>query len=80
MAGRIIDRLFLSHPRSAGQGYLQHLRFAWRFGAGLASGALAAFVHGLLPFVLKSHAGDRVRELHARLEERGGAPRDLTPS
>lgn len=63
----LIDRLFLAHPRSAGQGYFEHMRFAWRFGATLAVGALAALVHGLFPFLCQTAAGDRVRMLYARL-------------
>ena len=36
MAAGLIDRLFLAHPRSAGQGYFEHMRFAWSFAATLA--------------------------------------------
>ena len=67
MAAGLIDRLFLAHPRSAGQGYFEHLRFAWSFGATLAIGTL---VHGLFPFVCQTAAGDRVRALYARLSGR----------
>lgn len=70
MATGLIDRLFLSHPRSAGQGYFEHLRFAWSFGATLAIGTVAALLHGLFPFVCQTAAGDRVRALHARLSAR----------
>jgi hypothetical protein len=62
MAAGLIDRLFLAHPRSAGQGYFEHLRFAWSF---------AATLHGLFPFVCQTAAGDRVRALYARLSGRG---------
>lgn len=70
MAAGLIDRLFLAHPRSAGQGYFEHMRFAWSFAATMAIGTIAALVHGLLPFVCQSAAGDRVRALYARLSER----------
>jgi 3-oxoacyl-(acyl-carrier-protein) synthase len=70
MAAGLIDRLFLAHPRSAGQGYFGHLRFAWSFAATMAVGTLAALVHGLLPFVCQTAAGDRVRTLYARLSGR----------
>lgn len=66
----LIDRLFLAHPRSAGQGYFEHMLFAWSFGATMAIGAVAALVHGLLPFLCQTAAGDRVRMLHARLSRR----------
>ncbi|HJY37496.1 MAG TPA: DUF6356 family protein [Steroidobacteraceae bacterium] len=63
----LIDRLFLAHPRSAGQGYFEHMRFAWRFGATLALATVAALLHGLFPFLFQTAAGDRVRMLYARL-------------
>ena len=74
MSAGLIDRLFLAHPRSAGQGYFEHLRFAWSFGATMAIGTVAALVHGVFPFVCQTAAGDRVRALHARLtgRESGG--------
>jgi hypothetical protein len=67
MTTGLIDRLFLAHPRSAGQGYFEHMRFAWSFGATLAVATIAALVHGLLPFLFQTAAGDRVRTLYARL-------------
>ena len=70
MPAGLIDRLFLAHPRSAGQGYFEHLRFAWSFGATMAIGTVAALVHGVFPFVCQTAAGDRVRALHARLTGR----------
>jgi uncharacterized protein DUF6356 len=69
MAAGLIDRLFLAHPRSAGQGYFEHMRFAWSFAATLAT--VAALIHGLFPFVCQTAAGDRVRSLYARLSGRG---------
>lgn len=66
----IVDRLFLAHPRSAGQGYVQHLRFAWHVAGVMAGGALAALLHGVLPCILQTTAGDRIRTLHARLDAR----------
>ena len=71
MAAGLIDHLFLAHPRSAGQGYFEHMRFAWSFAATMAVGTVAALVHGLLPFVCQTAAGDRVRALYARLSGRG---------
>jgi hypothetical protein len=70
MAMDVVDRLFLAHPRSAGQGYFEHMRFAWRFAADLTGAALAAVVHGAFPCAFERTAGDRVRMLHARLTRR----------
>ena len=65
-----IERLFLAHPRSAGQGYFEHMLFAHRFGGRMFLGAVAAFVHGLLPLLHKTTASDTVRALHASLHQR----------
>lgn len=66
----LIDRYFLEHPRSAGQGYFQHLCFAWRFGSTLFGAACAAFLHGLLPNLHTSTASRTVGRLHAKMEAR----------
>ena len=70
MSSGWIDRLFLAHPRSAGQGYFEHMQFAWRFGATMLVGGVAALLHGLLPFLFQTTGGDTVRELYARLSAR----------
>jgi hypothetical protein len=67
---QLIDRLFLEHPRSVGQGYGEHLRFAHAFGARMLIGALGAFLHGLFPRICQTTASDAVKVLHARLEHR----------
>jgi hypothetical protein len=69
--------MFLAHPRSAGQAYLEHLRFAWRVAAIMTAGALAAFLHGVLPCLLPTAAGDRIRALHALLHPRSPEGKDL---
>ena len=35
---------FTAHPASVGETYLQHLRFAFRFGVKMTAGGLAAIV------------------------------------
>jgi uncharacterized circularly permuted ATP-grasp superfamily protein len=73
------DRIFLSHPRTAGQGYFEHLRFAWSFGIVLLRGAFEAFVHGVVPCVMTTNASSRVRELYRRIEGRDPVE-TVTPS
>ena len=41
---------FTAHPRSVGESYFQHLRFALRFGTRMTAGGLAAVMHSLFPF------------------------------
>ncbi len=45
-----MTNLFTHHPRSVGETYWQHLRFAARFGGMMTCGGLAALVHSVLPF------------------------------
>ena len=44
-----IDRLFLAHPRDAGEGYWRHLAFTLRTSLRLLGLALRLLVHGLIP-------------------------------
>jgi hypothetical protein len=76
MALAVIDRYFLSHPRTAGQGYLQHQRFAWTFARALFGAACAAFIHGLLPSFFCTHASETINRLHAQLKGRHPQPLD----
>jgi Family of unknown function (DUF6356) len=66
----IIDRLLLAHPRSANQGYFEHMKFAWRFAFTLFKAAAAAFIHGLLPNLFCTSASMTIRRLHGELEGR----------
>lgn len=64
-------RLFLSHPQSVGETYLQHQRVALSFALPLLGAGLAAAVHALIPAIFQRTAGDIIRTLHDRLEKRG---------
>jgi hypothetical protein len=57
--------LFTSHPASVGETYLQHFRFALRFGARMTMGGLAAIMHALLPFLFVTTASRALDELTA---------------
>ena len=63
-------RLFLSHPRAAGESYFQHQRAALSFALPLLGAGLAALAHSLVPGVCERTAGDIIRRLHQRLERR----------
>jgi hypothetical protein len=76
MALAIIDRIFLAHPRTAGQDYLQHQRFAWTFARALFGAACAAFIHGLLPNFFRTTASETIKRLHAQLDSRHPKPLD----
>ena len=58
-------RLFTDHPRSVGESYLEHLRFACTFGTRMVTGGLACFFHGFLPFLFQTTGSRTVLGLHA---------------
>lgn len=63
----MIKRLFLDHPASVGESYLEHASFAARFGGTMFIGSLACFVHALIPALCKSTGSTTVLRLHERL-------------
>jgi len=62
--------LFLSHPQQAGESYFQHQRTALSFAWPLLGAGLVAIIHAVVPGLCERTAGDIIRKLHARLEQR----------
>ena len=60
---------FTAHPREVGESYFQHGLFACRYGAKMTLGGVAAFLHGLMPFLFETTGSRITRELNATLEE-----------
>lgn len=60
-------RLFLEHPATVGESYLEHASFAARFGWTMLLGSLACFVHALIPALCQSTGSKIVLQLHERL-------------
>jgi Family of unknown function (DUF6356) len=65
--------LFTAHPTAVGETYAQHCRFAFRFGARMTLGGVAAMVHALCPFLFVTTASRALDELNA-LRARGARP------
>ena len=66
-----LESLFLDHPRSVNESYLQHTCFALWFSGQLALAALAAFCHALLPFTCQKTASTIIARLYERTHNRG---------
>ncbi len=66
-----LSRLFLTHPRSVDESYVEHLFFALWFAGQLALAALAALCHAVLPFTCERTASTIVARLYARTHNRG---------
>lgn len=64
---------FTAHPRSVGETYTQHGRFAFAFGVRMLFGGLAAMIHAALPFLFVTTASRLLDELNV-LRARGARP------
>ena len=59
---------FTAHPHDVGETYLEHGVFACRYGAKMAWGGIAAFVHGIFPFLFQKTGSRITRELNDTLD------------
>jgi hypothetical protein len=60
---------FTAHPRDVGETYFQHGLFACRYGVKMAWGGIAAFIHGLVPFLFQATGSRITRELNDLLDQ-----------
>lgn len=76
----MIDRLFLSHPRSVGESYGEHARTAARFGMAMVLGGVACMIHALVPALFPRAASDRVKRLYGQMKARQPAFAEHRPA
>ena len=62
----IID-VFTEHPKTVGESWARHARFALSASGLLARAALAAAIHAVVPALFETTASRTVDELHARI-------------
>jgi Family of unknown function (DUF6356) len=62
-----IRRLFTEHPASVGETYFEHLCAASGFAIRMLGGAIACFLHALLPFAFRSTGSDCISALHEEM-------------
>lgn len=67
----MIRRIFLDHPNSVDESYLQHSWFALRFAGSLALAAGAALIHAVIPAACERTASRIIADLYARTHNRG---------
>lgn len=67
----MISRLFLNHPQSVNESYLQHMAFAAWFSSRLFMAGLAALVHAVFPCCFEKTASTIIAELYDRTHNRG---------
>ena len=66
-----MKNLFLTHPQSVDESYLEHMAFAGRFSGQLFLAAGAALVHAILPFAFEKTASRMIAEMYAKTHNRG---------
>lgn len=67
----MIQRIFLAHPATVDETFLQHMAFALRFAFKLFVAAFAALVHAFIPCLFEKTASRMIAELYARTHNRG---------
>jgi hypothetical protein len=65
--GSVFKRLFLDHPQSVGESYLEHQRHAVGLGLSLLAAALACLVHAVVPGLFVRTGSETVTRLHDRM-------------
>lgn len=63
----MIRRLFLDHPDSVGETYVEHMGVAAGFGWDLLRASACCFVHALVPGLFERTGSGIIRDLHARM-------------
>ena len=63
----MFDKLFLRHPRSVGESYLEHMAAALGFAGRLALAALAGVIHALVPALCERTGSRIVAELYGQM-------------
>ncbi len=71
----MIRRLFLDHPASVGETFVEHFGVATSFGLRLMWGGVRCTLHGFLPFAFKTAGSDTVKKLHDQLVAKRSAAR-----
>ncbi len=63
----MIKRFFLDHPRAVEERYFEHMWVALSFSGAMAKGAIACFVHAVIPGLCVTTGSRTVQVLHDRM-------------
>ncbi|MBC7520339.1 MAG: hypothetical protein H7268_04515 [Sandarakinorhabdus sp.] len=63
-------RLFITHPRTVGETYSEHMGAAFGVGGRLLAASLKCFVHGLVPGLCNPAGSDAILKLHGEISPR----------
>ena len=76
----MIDRLFLSHPRSVGESYPEHAATAFGFGTRMIAGGVACMIHGVFPSLFTRTGSNTVKSLYGTMKSRQPAYQQRPPA
>lgn len=72
----MIQKLFLSHPKSVGESFGEHFGVASRFGATMVVSGVACMIHAFVPALFERTGSKAVKRLYADMASRQpNAPR-----
>lgn len=66
----MMHRLFLAHPQTVNETFLEHMAFALRFSFSLFAAAFAALVHAFIPCLFEKTASRIILKLAHRVDNR----------
>jgi hypothetical protein len=67
----MISKVFLDHPNSVDETYLEHARFAATFSFWLFMAAGAALIHAIIPVAFEKTGSRIIARLYAKTHNRG---------
>ena len=66
----MLRELFTEHPNSVEETYSEHMGMAFSFAGRMFLGAIACFIHGLLPFLFIKTSSTLIAEMHNKMKNR----------
>jgi hypothetical protein len=63
----MLKKLFIDHPKSVNETYVQHFFTAMSFSTKLFKAAIASFIHALVPGLCIKTGSKAITELHVKM-------------
>ena len=67
----MLTKVFLEHPRSVDETYLEHAAFAGKFSLKLFAAGFCALIHAIIPAAFDKTASRMVAQMYAKTHNRG---------
>ena len=74
----MFKRLFIDHPRTVNETYIEHLIFAGSFGVKMVWGGIGAIVHALIPGLCITAGSDMIKTLNKTIVDQRERKRAAT--